>query len=401
MAEQDFGPHTPIVAPRAGRALPSGPTPINAVTGPSGTGTLTTPYDTPPAPIATTPTPNNNTDSNGLTPAEQTTLQSATAIVNSTLASLGLTGMGGWASSTMFQLAGQGMASGDIQNFVLNNLNNPTNADGSVNTTALNAFNTALPGYNQRIAETGNNGSPGASPAEAIAAYITYGTQIQQFAQQAGLTAGTITPADIGTLWSSNVSTNEVSQRITLATTDAQSVPQAVQDHLRTYYGVGPGDIASYYLNPTNTLNTLQTNFNSAVVGGAAATSGFGEINAAQAQTLQAFLASTSGGTSSGVGGINPLNFSSALNAFTSNLGDNGIGGSLGTAAQLSAYEGALPGQAGGGITQDTLLGAIEGNTTALQETQRAQQTRTASSRGGGGATTTAEGAVGLGYANS
>ena len=65
-------------------------------------------------------------------------------------------------------------------------------------------------------------------------------------------------------------------------------------------------------------------------------------------------------------------------------------------------YEQTSAGQSSTGtVSQDTLLAGIEGNASALQQTAQAQEARTSGSKGGGGATTTANGAVGLGYANS
>ena len=330
--------------------------------------------------------------------------QNATQQIGATLNSLGLGGMTQWATNLAYSLAGQGIDPTDIVNTITSQMNNPTDANGQVDQGALQAFNSALPGFNQLIANTGQNGSPGSSPAQAIANYINYNAQVQQFSQQAGLLPGTITANEIGNLWANQVSTTEVSERITMATVSATSAPQQVQDYLATNFGMTPQALTSYYLNPTNTLQNIQTNMNTGMVGGEAAITGFDkDLSVANAQALGAFLANgASGGSSTAVGGVNAVTAGAAGNAFTSNLG----GGIQGPAAQLAGLETATPGQnAGSTVNENELLSAMgvpgEGSTQAqaLVGVSNAQQTRTAGARGGGGAATTSNGAAGLGFA--
>lgn len=358
--------------------------------------------------IAGTPA-NTAANTASTTATQQTDLlngQNATNSIAATLNSLGLGGMTDWATTLAYQLSGQGISTSDIVNTITGQMNNPTNADGSINQGALDAFNAALPGFNQRITATGNNGSPGSSPAQAIANYISYGTQLQQFAQQAGLLPGTITADTIGNLWANDVSSSEVSQRITLATVNASSAPPEVQDYLSKSFGMTPQALTSFYLNPTNTLQQIQTNMNTGMVGGEASITGFDKnLSTAQASALGAFLANgASSGSAGQIGGVNAVSAGTASNAFNSGLGSNLAGGALGSAAAMAnaGYtSGNLPGQTGGQVSEDTLLSAIEGNAPALAQTAAAEQTRTAGSKGGGGATTTASGAVGLGFASS
>ena len=367
---------------------------VNAATAPS----------TQPAPAAAAPAAPAAATTTGPTDAQNASV--ATASISSTLSGLGLGAMVGWATNLVSTLAGQGIDSSDIVNTVIGQLNNPT-TNGQTDQTALNAFNTALPGFNQLIQNTGNNGSPGSTPAQAIANYINYSTQIQQFEQQA-LIPGPITPQTIGNLWAGQVSTAEVSQRITDATVAASSAPQAVQDYMSQNFlngGSPTSALASYYLNPTNTLQTITQAMNTSTVGGEAAISGFSQnLSVAQSQALGAFLANgTSGGSSSAIGQVNQITAGQANNAFSANLG----GGVTGSAAQLAALEQAGPGgNAGGQVSENELLSAIgvpgQGTTQAqaLIGVSNAQQTRTAGARGGGGAAATSGGAVGLGFSN-
>lgn len=373
---------------------PSGPTTVNATAGPNPGATGQEQAATVPA---TTP---------AQTTAQQTdatNAQNASSTMTQTLDSLGLGGMATWATNLAYQLAGQGIDPSTIVSTITGQMNNPTNSDGSVNQGALDAFNAALPGFNQLIANTGSNGSPGSSPTQAIANYINYSTQVQQFSQQAGLLPGTITATEIGSLWSGQVSTAEVSQRITDATVTATSAPKQVQDYLANNYGMTPQALTSYYLNPTNTLQSIQTNMNSGMVGGEAAITGFDKnLSTAQASALGAFLANgSSAGGASQIGGVNSVSAANANSFFTSSLGSNQAGGQLGSLAQMAGYTQASTGQAGGAVSEDTLLAAAEGNATALSTTAQAQQARTAGSKGGGGAAATANGAVGLGFSQS
>ena len=330
---------------------------------------------------------------------QQDTVQgnNASAQIGSTLSSLGLGGMTSWATNLAYSLSGQGISASDIVNTITSQMNNPTNADGSVNQDALNAFNSALPGFNELIQKTGQNGSPGSSPAQAIANYINYGAQVKQFASQAGLLPDTITTQDIGNLWAGQVSSSEVSQRITDATVAATSAPKPVQDYLSNNFGMTPAALTSYYLNPTNTLQTIQTNMNTGMVGGEAAITGFDKnLSVAQSQALGAFLANgASGGSASGVGQVNNVTAGAANSFFQS-----GISGVQGTLAQTSTLENPTAGTLGGAVSADQIIAAGEGDIHAQQAVSQSQQQRTASSSGGGGAATTSQGSVGLGYAN-
>lgn len=383
-ATQTFGARTPIV-------------PISAPKATAPTTTATTAAAAAPAAPAT------STDTTAATDAANAS--TATASISSTLTSLGLGGMVSWATTLASTLAGQGISSSDIVNTITSQMNAPTNADGSVNQGALDSFNAAMPGFNQLIANTGQNGSPGSSPAGAIAAYISYGAQVQAFASTLGLPAGTITSADIGSYWADQKSTTEVSERLTDVNAAVQTMPSEVKDYLSTNYNMTPAQITAYYINPTNTINQINQMNNSAYVGGEAAITGFDKnMSLAQSQALGAFLANgSSAGSSSAPGEINSITAGMAQQAFGSTLG-NGIAGSV---SQLAGLEGSTPGQSAG-VDENTLLAAmgVSGLTgmtqqQALNATSNVQQARTASNKGGGGATTTSSGAEGLGYANS
>jgi hypothetical protein len=211
-------------------------------------------------------------------------------------------------------------------------------------------------------------------------------------AETAGMVPGTITAQDIGNAWAGDVSTNELSARITTEYTNAINAMPQIQQQLQAYgyvQGITPGQLASYYLNPNNTINTLQQQFNSAVVGGEGALTGFGDIGQSKAYALQAFLSNS---------GQNNLSPSQAANFFSGSLG-SGLG-SLATMAQ-TGFEQAQLGTATNGpgfVSQDQLIAAGEGNAGALQNVQRAAQTRAAGSSGGGGLAADQSGVKGVGF---
>jgi hypothetical protein len=333
-------------------------------------------------------------DSQTLAAQTTTNTNNAVASISSTLSSLGLGAMEGWATSAISALVGKGIDPSTAVNTVISQMNNPQNADGSVNQDALDAFNAALPGFNQRIATTGNNGSPGASPAQAIANYIQYGTQIQQYEQTAGLPPGTLDPTAVGNLWANDVSTDEVSTRLTTDYANAANAWNNIpgfKDAMAQQGMTSLGQLVGYYINPTNTLQQINQQISAGQLGAESGATGFGAISGAQSNALSAFLTNS---------GQNQLTTTQANAAFTSNLGNN----VQGSAAALAAggYEQAGPGQSNTGVvSQDTLLAGIEGNASALQQTEHAQEARTAGAKGGGGTVVNAGGATGLGYASS
>jgi len=339
-----------------------------------------------PAPVATPTTPAATTtpatDPTGITGvSDTTTSQSATSQIQAWATSVGLGSLSGWITSQIQGLAGQGMDASDIATTIATTINT---APG---------FDQLLPGYNQRIANgyTNTDADTGAG----IAGYMAYVQQLQAMAETAGLVPGTLTAADIGNAWAGDVSTSEMSDRITTEYTNAINAQPQIQAELQNYgytQGLSTGQLASYYLNPANTINTLQQQFNSAVAGGEGVTTGFGEIGQSQAYALQAFLSNS---------GQNQLSPEQAANFFSSSPG-GGLAG-IATMAQ-TGFEQAQLGTAvngPGSVTQAQLIAAGEGNAPALLATQRAAQTRAAPSAGGGGFASDQTGVAGVGFGTS
>ena len=306
-------------------------------------------------------------------------LQSATALVQTFLGGIpGLqqldpTGvLAGWITGQMSTLAGQNLSSSDIVSTIESTMNNPTG-----NPQAKAIFDQLFPGYNQRIQNGYTNTDSGTGAG--IAGYLAYNQQVQAMAETAGLVPGTISAADIGAAWAGDVSTSELSTRITTEYVNAHNALPQVQQELQNYgyvQGLSTGQLASYYINPANTTAQLQQQFNSAVAGGEGTLTGFGEIGKAQAQAVGAFLSNQ---------GQNNLSTTTAAGFFTGSLG-NGMA-SIAQMAQ-SGFEQAGVGTAANGpgvVNQGQLLGAAEGNAGDIQATRRAAETRAAGAAGGGG----------------
>lgn len=307
--------------------------------------------------------------------------QSATATIDAWATSVGLGSLSGWINQQVTTFAGQGMSASDIATMIQTTINQ---APG---------FDALLPGYNQRIANgfTNTDANTGAG----IAGYMAYVQQVQAMGETAGLVPGTITATDIGNAWANDVSTNELSDRITTEYTNAVNAAPAIQNELQNYgytQSISPGQLASYYLNPDNTVTQLQQQFNAATIGAEGTLTGFGEVGQSQAYALQAFLSNS---------GQNNISAAQGANFFTGNLG-NGLNSIAGMAQ--AGFEQAQLGTSATGpgvVTQAELLGAAQGNAQALQATQRAAQTRSAASAGGGGLAADQSGVAGVGFGSS
>ena len=303
---------------------------------------------------------------------------SATQIIDTWAQSVGLGTLSTWINGQIQTFAGQGMSAGDISSMIASSINS---APG---------FDALLPGYNQRIKNgfTNTDASTGAG----IAGYMAYTQQVNAMAQTAGLVPGTITAQDIGNSWAGDVSTSELSDRITTEYVNAVNAAPAIQQQLQAYgyvQGLSHGQLASYYLNPDNTINQLQQQFNAATIGAEGTLTGFGQLDKSKAYSLQAFL------SNSGQNGLSP---GQAGNFFSSNVaaGTSSLAGMA-----RSGFEQAQLGTAAGGpgvVSQDQLINAGMGNAGAIQDVQRAAQTRSASSVGGGGLEATSGGVSGAGF---
>lgn len=116
-------------------------------------------------------------------------------------------------------------------------------------------------------------------PAMTEAQILSYKDTVVGSAQQAGLPTGFITDNEIAQLAGHDVSASEVDARITQGYTDATKASPDVLNQLQSYYGVAPGDLAAYYLDPTRALPLLQSQFTAAQIGAEGTRTGFGSLD--------------------------------------------------------------------------------------------------------------------------
>lgn len=138
----------------------------------------------------------------------------------------------------------------------------------------LDMMNT--PEFKQRfpaIAARQKAGLPPISPGD----YVNYEAQATQMMRAAGLPAGFWdSPSDFTSLISSDVSLNELQQRVQLASQAAFQVPGDVRAVLQRDYGITAGDLAANFLDPKQAEPVLQRKFTAAQIGGAAWRTGYG-----------------------------------------------------------------------------------------------------------------------------
>ena len=349
-----------------------GGTPVSGYTPPAGStpgGTVT--------PVGNNPSGGGGSVSPGTLASEQ--IQgAASAQIDAWATSIGLGSLSGWINDQIKTLAGLGMNASDIASTI----------NSTINTAP--GFDALMPGYNQRIANgyTNTDAQTGAG----IAGYLAYRQQVQAMAETAGMVPGTISAQMIGNAWAGDVSTTELSERITQEYTNAVNAMPAVQQQLQAYgyvSGISPGQLASYYLNPANTVNALQQQFNAAEVGAEGVLTGFGQLGQSQAYALQAFLSNQ---------GQNNLSAPQAANFFAGPLG-NGLN-SLAMMEQTGFSKpqlGTAP-TGPGVVSSDQLIAAGEGNASDVAAVQRAAQTRAAPAAGGGGFSADQAGVGGAGF---
>lgn len=212
-------------------------------------------------------------------------------------------------------------------------------------------------------------GLPALSPADVI----NYEAKASELMKAAGIPAGFWdSPSDFRKLLANDVGIDELGQRIDLAVTAAYQMPKEVRDVYARDYGLGPGDWAANFLDPTQAEPLLKKRLMAAQIGGTALTTGYGATTRAQDERL-AELGVTGGQAQQG----------------------------FSTLAQSHELFGSLPGENTTGISQeDQFAAAFGGNAEAQQAIQKRAQQRQAAFGGGGGFSTSQEGFTGLGNAS-
>lgn len=171
------------------------------------------------------------------------------------------------------------------------------------------------------------------------------------------------TPQRVGEMLFGEVSIDEARDRIQMASYASTTAPKSVQEALAARYGLTPGDMAAYWLEPDETTAVLQTRMGAARLVGAASEYGLGTaIDTQYAEEL----------AKQGV-----------------DYGEAKQG--MSQAAQQRELEGEQ------GVTTGDLVRGKFGDENARRRVTRAQQARRGRFSGGGGAEQGREGISGLG----
>lgn len=124
-----------------------------------------------------------------------------------------------------------------------------------------------FPGWHKRV----QNGYNQLSVGEYLALEDSY----HRIMQEAGLPAGFYDdPSDFGNWIAGNVSPDEIKDRVDMAMGAVRQVDPTARDLLKKFYGVGPGDLASYFLDQKRALPVLDRQFKAANVASFAAKAG-------------------------------------------------------------------------------------------------------------------------------
>lgn len=202
--------------------------------------------------------------------------------------------------------------------------------------------------------------------------YINYESSVSQIFKAAGLPATFYDqPADFASFLTNNIALPELQQRVQDYQQVAFSAPQEVRDQLQNLYGVSPGDLTAFFIDPDKALPIITQKFNAAAAAGYSNLSGFGQLTQAQAEMVG-----------------------------NKGLSDTQLSQQFGQLSQLNPLFNPLQGTTETGIGTDVALGAAF-NQNAQDQAAIAQRKaqRLADYQGGGQVGTTTAGAVGAGTA--
>ena len=139
-------------------------------------------------------------------------------------------------------------------------------------------FTTRFPGIEERR----KKGLAPISPGE----YVSYERNARQLLRSAGLPQGFYdTNEDFTKFLTNDVSLSELGDRVTLAANAAFKMPKEDRDELGRW-GMGPGDITAFWLDPDVAQPVLERKYAAAQLSGAAKRTGFGGLEESKASDL-------------------------------------------------------------------------------------------------------------------
>jgi len=202
--------------------------------------------------------------------------------------------------------------------------------------------------------------------------YTAYEDRIAELSRTYGLPANALTAQTVGHMIANDVAPDEFEKRVVSGYEAMQKADPSTLKMLQQYYGLNPGDIVHYIIDPKNGSAAIERKVSAAKLGASAADAGFQGVTSKQAEDFANFQTTK---------GVN-------------------VAQGIQQAGTMKPLMGTAPGQARQGLTQDQLLQGAIGTSTAAQQTLAgAQEAQAAPLRSGGGAIASQKGVTGAGYA--
>lgn len=178
------------------------------------------------------------------------------------------------------------------------------------------------------------------------------------------------TPDDLTKFLANDVSPQEMQTRIQDGYAAAMNAPQEWRDEASRMFGVGPGGLAAFFLDPDRSTDILMRNWAESQISGEAVRTGFGGLSQDEAARLRSL----------------GISAQSAAERF-------------GTLAQGAQITGQLPGEQDAAMSRESQLGLVANSPSGQEEMRQRQRRRTAAFEGGGSFAGGQGGMSGLGEA--
>lgn len=228
---------------------------------------------------------------------------------------------------------------------------------------AISVLIRTTPEYKQRFPAMEALGRKGRAISEAE--YIDYERTASGLERRYGIPEGMLM-GSVTDLLTNEVSASELNDRVLLASSAAIQAPDDVKNTFMDYYGIGPGGLTAYFLDPDKATPLLEKQYATTVIGTEARRQGV-EMDVYGSENL-ATLGITQDQAREGFGRV------AGARALTQGRGDV--------------------------VTQQELVAGTFGqNEEALQNIERATKARTGRFQQGGGFSTSNQGVSGLGTA--
>lgn len=200
--------------------------------------------------------------------------------------------------------------------------------------------------------------------------YVRYEQGVHQMMRQAGLPQGFYdSPDDFTAFIAGDVSLAELGERVTLAANAAFRMPAEERAALEAW-GVGPGELTAFWLDPDRAQPLLERRYAAAQLAGTSQRTGYGQLGLEQAERL-------------------------AIQGVTAQQAEQGFS----TLADSQELFGALNRGEDTIGRDDQLDAAFSGNSAARRRVERRRRQRQGEFQAGGSFASTQEGLVGLGDA--